>query len=675
MDVENNFVNLHVHTAIGSLLDSIAKIPDIVKFAVDNNQPAIAITDHGYMSGFVDFVKECKAYGIKPIIGEEAYEVDNALEKADTKDYKQQRYHLILLAKNKKGLENLFKISSWAATDGFYKKPLIEVERIKENGWGEGIIACSACMIGRISRMLELGKKDEAKKFYKLANETFDDFYLEIQSHPNEYQMQLNNNILDFAKEMKTDKIIITTDAHMVKKEDQEAHNIFVKIGTEREIGETYDGCYLQTYQNVLDICSSYNMNIDLIKKAMENTLKIADAIENIDIGLHQDNQMPIIDIPKEFENGDKYVEHLIWEGFEKRFSHLSEEKKEVRRQRILEELPVIEALHYSEYFIMLQLLTNAAKSKGIPLGYSRGSGGNCLCLYCLGVTQIDSVRWKLDFSRFANLGRISMADYDMDISRNRRREIIDISEELFGKENVAPICTFNTLSTKVAIRDIGKVLDEDPDSPYYKQIPYNLRDEVAKMIPTVKTIDDLGEETEKEETLQNVLSVNLKMTKVYEKFPKWFYYVLQLEGLPKSRGRHAAGTIIAPKPVVEYAPLCQDKDGASMLQIEMHAAMDDLSLIKMDFLGLKTLDVVDDALKIAGLTWDDVDINHLDLDDEGVYNNIYKNGHTVGIFQMESLEARKMCIQAKANDVEDVIAINAANRPRNKRWISRILF
>lgn len=262
-----------------------------------------------------------------------------------------------------------------------------------------------------------------------------------------------------------------------------------------------------------------------------------------------------------------------------------------------------------------------------------------------------------------------------MDISRNRRREIIDISEELFGKENVAPICTFNTLSTKVAIRDIGKVLDEDPDSPYYKQIPYNLRDEVAKMIPTVKTIDDLGEETEKEETLQNVLSVNPKMTKVYEKFPKWFYYVLQLEGLPKSRGRHAAGTIIAPKPVVEYAPLCQDKDGASMLQIEMHAAMDDLSLIKMDFLGLKTLDVVDDALKIAGLTWDDVDINHLDLDDEGVYNNIYKNGHTVGIFQMESLEARKMCIQAKANDVEDVIAINAANRPRNKRWISRILF
>lgn len=409
--MKQNFVNLHVHTAVGSLLDSIAKIPDVVKFAVDNNQPAIAITDHGYMSGFVDFVKECKAYGIKPIIGEEAYEVDNALEKADTKDYKQPRYHLILLAKNKEGLQNLFKISSWAATDGFYKKPLIEVQRIKENGWGKGIIACSACMIGRMSKYLELGKKDEAKQFYDLMCETFDKFYLEIQSHPNEYQMQLNNNILQFAQEIGTDDIVITTDAHMITKDQQDVHNIFVKIGTEREVGETYDGCYLQTYQDVIDICSGFDIDMKLIEKAIQNTLNIADMVEDIDIGLHQENQMPIIDIPEEFENGDKYVEYLIWKGFEEKFKDLPEEKREKRRQRILEELPVIEELHYSEYFIMLQMLTNAAKAKGIPLGYSRGSGANCLCLYCLGVTQIDSVRWKLDFSRFANLGRKSMAD------------------------------------------------------------------------------------------------------------------------------------------------------------------------------------------------------------------------------------------------------------------------
>lgn len=401
---ENNFVNLHVHTSVGSLLDSIIKIPEMVQFAVENNQLAIAITDHGYMSGFVDFVKECRANGIKPIIGEEAYEVDNALEKADNKDYKQPRYHLILLAKNKEGLQNLFKISSWAATEGFYKKPLIEVERIKENGWGKGIIAASACMIGRISKYLEMGKEDKAQDFYELCKETFDDFYLEIQSHPNEYQMQLNNNILKFAKKIKTDKIIITTDAHMVKKEQQEIHSIFVKIGEAREVGETYDGCYLQTYQNVIDCCSQFDIDMNLIEKAIANTVSLAEEIEDIDIGLNNDNQMPKIPIPKEFKDSNEYVEHLIWEGFEERFKDFPEDKKEKRKQRLLEEIPVIEALGYSDYFIMLQMLTNACKARGIPLGYSRGSGGNCLCLYCLGVTQIDSVRWDLQFARFANL-------------------------------------------------------------------------------------------------------------------------------------------------------------------------------------------------------------------------------------------------------------------------------
>ena len=407
----NNFVNLHVHTSVGSLLDSIIKIPDLVKFAVDNEQPAIAITDHGYMSAFVDFVKECKAYGVKPIIGEEAYEVDNMYEKSDTKDYKQPRYHLILLAKNKEGLQNLFKISSLAATDGFYKKPLIEINKIKENGWGKGIICTTACMIGRISKLCELGKWDEAKEWYNTMQETFDDVYLEIQSHPNEYQMLLNNNILKFAEMVNTDKIIITTDAHMVSKEQIDVHSTFVKIGTEREVGETYDGCYLQTYEDVINNCSGFDIDMNKVQKAIDNTLHIADMVENIDIGLYQDNQMPIIDIPKEFKDGDEYVEYLIWKGFEEKFKGLPEDKIEKRRQRIIEELPVIKALHYSEYFIMLQMLTNAAKDRHIPLGYSRGSGANCLCLYCLGVTQVESVRWKLDFSRFANLGRRSMAD------------------------------------------------------------------------------------------------------------------------------------------------------------------------------------------------------------------------------------------------------------------------
>lgn len=259
------------------------------------------------------------------------------------------------------------------------------------------------------------------------------------------------------------------------------------------------------------------------------------------------------------------------------------------------------------------------------------------------------------------------MADYDMDISRARRKEMVTISEDLFGKENVAPICTFNTLSTKVAIRDVGKVLNEDPDSPYYNQIPYSIRDEVAKQIPTIKTLDDLGQEVEKDMLLKDLLSTDPKLQNWYHKFPKWFYYVMYLEGLPKSMGRHAAGTIIAPHPVTNYAPLCYDTEGNPMLQIEMHNAMDDLSLIKMDFLGLETLDIVDEALNIAGLTWQDVDINHLNLDDKDVYDNIYKQGNTVSVFQMESAEAKSMCIQAQADNIEDIIAINAANRPGTK--------
>lgn len=665
----DKFVNLHVHSALGSLLDSVAKIPDIVKFAKEHNQIAIALTDHGKMSGFVELYKECKKAEIKPIIGIEAYEVDDMYEKADTKEYTQPRYHLLLLAKNKKGLQNLFKIATISNTEGFYKKPLITLDYIKKHNLGEGVICSSACLASRLSRALEQDNWELAEKVALKTKSIFEEYYIEMQSHANDIQMTSNIKHLKLAKKLNI-PWLISTDAHMITEDQMDIHSVFIRISQDREVGENYDGCYLQTSTEVVDKFHKYEhfgFTFQDIKTGVLNTFKIANEVEDIDIGFHQENQMPKIDIPKEFKDSNEYVEHLIWKGFEEKFKDMSEEDKEIRRQRLNEEIPVIEALHYSDYFIMLQMLTQEAKKRKIPLGYSRGSGANCLCLYCLGITQIDSVRWNLDFSRFANLGRISMADYDMDISKLRRKEMVSISEDLFGKENVAPICTFNTLSTKVAIRDIGKVLNEDPNSPYYNQIPYNIRDEVAKQIPTIKTLDDLGQEVEKDMLLKDLLSSDPKLQEWYHRFPKWFYYVMYLEGLPKSMGRHAAGTIIAPKPVVDYAPLCYDTEGNPMLQIEMHNAMDDLSLIKMDFLGLETLDIVDEALNIAGLTWEDVDINHLNLADKEVYANIYKKGNTVSIFQMESAEARNMCIEAKADNIEDIIAINAANRPGTK--------
>lgn len=376
---------------------------------------------------------------------------------------------------------------------------------------------------------------------------------------------------------------------------------------------------------------------------------------------------MPKINIENGYENHEEYLRYLVFKTFDEKFGHMSKEDQEIRRQRLETELPVLYAVDYTDYFIMLYMLAKEARKRKIPLGYSRGSGANCLCLFMLNVTQIDSVRWDLDFSRFANLGRKSMADFDWDISKRRRKEMVEISEELFGKENVAPIATFNTLSTKVAIRDIGKVLDEKDYSPYYKQIPYKLRDEVAKMIPTIKTLNDLGEEEEKDVLLKDILNKNEKLKEVYKKFPLWFKYVMDVEGLPKSMGRHAAGTLITPTPVTDYCPLCYDSEKNIMIELEMHNAMDDLGLVKMDYLGLETLDIVDDTLKMADITWDDVDINHLNLEDKEVFEKVYKNGNTVGIFQMESAEGRRMCIEAKADNVEDVIVVNAANRPGTK--------
>lgn len=360
-------------------------------------------------------------------------------------------------------------------------------------------------------------------------------------------------------------------------------------------------------------------------------------------------------------------LRYLVYSTFQQKFGHMSEQEQQIRRDRIEMELDVLAYVDYIDYFIMLYMLCQEADKRGIPRGYSRGSGANCLCLFMLNVTQIDSVRWDLDFSRFANKGRKSLADFDFDISRRRRKELVEISEELFGKQNVAPIATFNTLSTKVAINDIGKVLNEDPTSPYFGKIPYDMRKAVTKLIPTVKTLDDLGQETEKDVLLKDILSKNEQLSGIYEEFPLWFQYVMRLEGLPKSMGRHAAGTLITPKPVIEYCPLCLDREGNQMCQLEMHAAMDDLKLVKMDFLGLENLDTIDDTLKMAHLTWQDVDINHLNLDDKQVYDTVYKSGNTIGIFQMESAEARKMCMEAKCDNAEDIIVVNAANRPGTK--------
>lgn len=664
------FVNLHVHSAEGSLLDSILTVKQIAQYAKDNNQPAIALSDHGFMYGSMNHIVECQKLGIKPITACEIYECDNHLLKNDTKDNVQPRYHLLLIVKNQIGKDNLFKIVSEGATNGFYKKPRVSIQWIKDNNLGEGIICLTACQAGRLSRYLMDEKYDDAESFVNLLKETFDYVACEIQSHPTESQLKANTEIWKFAIRMKM-PYVITTDAHMLRADQQDTHSIFIEIGEGREPGEdTYSGCHLQNDDDIYKYLGDWNLD-RVIQQGIDETVHIANMVdENIDYQLNKGVMMAKAHIPDGYDL-ESYFRYLVYSTFDEKFGDMPQEEQEKRRVRIESEIPVLKELDFLNYLLIQYEFCNECHKRGIPMGYSRGSAANCLCVFMLNITQIDSVKYNLDFARFANLGRKgTVADIDLDIAKSRRKDAIQALCDIFGEDHIAPIATFNTLSTKVAIRDIGKVLNEKESSPYYGQIPYVLRNDVAKMIPTVKTLNDLGEEEDKEVLLKDIVGKNEKLDEVYKKFPLWFKYVMELEGLPKSRGRHASATLITPEPVIHYAPFCLDNEKNLMVQFEMHVCQDTdgfLGLIKEDLLGLETLDILDNALKMSGLTWQDVDINHLDIDDKRVFEEVYSSGNTVGIFQFESQEARNMSIAAHVDNIENVIAINAFNRPGTK--------
>ena len=656
-----SFVNLHVHSQY-SLLDATLKVEEAVQFAKENNQEAIALTNHGYMFDFVKQAVACREAGVKSIFGNEIYEVDDDEDKNDTREHTQRRYHLILLAKNKKGLQNLFKIVSYACTTGFYKKPRISVDRIKANNWGEGIICTTACLAGRLSRLVTNYDTEEAKKWIDKLQSTFDYVAVEIESHNVPQQYEANHRLIEFAK-LYNLPITVSCDAHYLRHEDMEAHSIFVKIAREQEVGETYTDCFLQREEDVREILSEYDDEI--VGQAIQETEHIASMIEDIDIGLDNDNQMPHINVPEEYENDHEgYLRYLVYQGFEEKFADMSEEERQIRRDRIEEEIPTLVYLDYTDYFIMLYMLMKEVRKRKIPIGYARGSASGSLCLYCLGVTQIDSVKWGCLFGRFCSRLRKSLADVDIDLSKDRRDEIIDIAKELFGDENVCPIATFSTFSAKVALSDVGKIYHEDPNSPYYGQIPYSLRQDVTKAIPAVKTLDDLGEETEGEQSLAELLNTNKKLQATFEEFPLWGQTALKLSGGVKARGRHAAGCLICPSAITDYMPVCLDNNGNVICQLDWHDAMERLHLVKYDFLGLKTLTVIDKALKYANLSWDEVDINRLDLHDERVYKETYQSSETTAVFQFESLEGKKMCAEANVSTPEGIFAVNAGNRP-----------
>lgn len=659
------FVNLHVHSAQGSLLDSILTTQQIVDYAKRNNQVAIALSDHGAMHANINLVNDCQKAGIKPITACEIYECNNHLEQNPDDKY----HHLLLIARTTNGLHNLYKIVSEGYINGFYRKPRVSVQWIKDNGLGDGIICLTACQAGRVSRYLEAGMYKEAEEFVNLLKDTFDYVSLEIQSHPTDIQLKMNTLIWHFAQHVGLN-YVITSDAHMERADQLDTHSIFVGISQDREVGESYVGCHLQNEDDIFKYLGNWNLE-RVIQKGIDETVHIANMVDdNIDYEINKGTVMPQAHIPDGYDL-ESYFRYLVYSTFDEKFGHMSDSEKQKRRDRIEEEIPVLKELDFLNYLLIQHEFCNECDKRGIPRGYSRGSAANCLCVFMLGITQIDSVRWGLDFSRFANIGRKgSVADIDLDISKSRRQESIQVLCDIFGADHVAPMATFNTLSTKVAIKDIAKVLNEKEDSPYFGKIPYSVRDEIAKMIPTVKTLNDLGEEEEKETLLKDLVGKNEKLDKYYKQFPLLFKYVMELEGLPKSRGRHASGTLLTPKPIIHYSPLCLDNDKNVMSMFDMHICQDTkggMGLCKEDLLGLETLDIIDMALKNAGLTWKDVDINHIDLEDKRVYDEVYKTGNTINVFQMESFDARNMLIAAQADNIESIIVVNAANRPGTK--------
>lgn len=631
--------SLHNHSYY-SILDAICSPKQIVQQAKDFGYNAISLSEHGVMYSIIEGFKAAQELNLKYIPSCEIYETDDMFFKEKVSN----RFHLLLLAKSDQGYINLNNLVSEGHLDGFYFKMRNDLDNLQK--YSKDIICLSGCMAGRISRLLLDNHFDCAVQWVNEYKKVFKDYYLEIQCHRN--QEKLNQQLVKLAEKTNT-PFVVTFDSHMLNEKQIPIHQKFIQIAQDREVGESYMDCWQIDPDKILKIMSE-QIGVDYAREAILNTDRIAEMC-NVEIKLHQD-LMPHIQIPEEFKTDTDYLKHLVNEGWVKKgLNKLPSTVRSKYIKRVKHEIEILDFLGYSSYFIMLKQYLDEARKRNIPIGYSRGSGANCIILYIIGVTDVNSIKWDLDFTRFANKGRVgSVADYDIDVSRDRRMEMVEIASELFGENNIAHMATFNSLSPKVCIKDLGKVFNEED----IYDIPYKEREGISKLIPDGITIEEALDQS------KNLQEYN-------KKYPLLFEYTKVLQNIPKSVGCHAAAIAVTDKSLTNYCALTKNKDGKKMIQLNMYSSMDDLGIIKIDVLGIKTLDVIDNTLKLSNLTWDDIDIDKLDLNDPKVYETTYKNGHTLGIFQMESPEAVQMCIDCKCDNIENVIAVNAANRPGTK--------
>ena len=638
------FTHLHVHTEY-SLLDGSNKVKELVARTKELGMDSVAITDHGVMYGVIEFYKTAMAAGIRPIIGCEVYVAPKSrFDKAGQQDNKYN--HLVLLAENNTGYHNLMKLVSRGFTEGFYYKPRVDMEVLRE--YHEGIIALSACLAGIVPEYIQKGLYEDAKLKALELEEVFGkgNFFLELQDHGIPAQKTVNQSLLRMSQETGIE-LVATNDIHYTYAEDEKPHDILLCIQTGKKVADEdrmrYEGgqYYIKSEEEMRKL-------FPYAKQACDNTHKIAERCHvDIEFGKYK---LPEFPVPEGYDAWS-YLNKLTWDGLARRYEHPDDTLKE----RLEYELSTIKNMGFVDYFLIVWDFIHYAKSQGIAVGPGRGSAAGSLVSYCLEITDLDPIKYNLLFERFLNPNRVTMPDIDVDFCFERRQEVIDYVVEKYGKDRVVQIVTFGTLAARGVIRDVGRVLD----------LPYAQVDTVAKMIPSELNI-----------TIESALRKNPELKKTYDSDPVIHELIdmsKRLEGLPRHTSTHAAGVVISPKAVDEFVPLSRGVDDCVTTQFTM-TTLEELGLLKMDFLGLRTLTVIQNAVNLINRHREEpLNMHDIDYDDAKVYEMI-ASGKTEGVFQLESAGMKSFMKELKPSSLEDIIAGISLYRPGPMDFIPKYI-
>ncbi|MDI6402139.1 DNA polymerase III subunit alpha [Balneolaceae bacterium ANBcel3] len=646
------FSHLHCHSQF-SLLDGAAAVSKMVKKAAEHQMPAIAITDHGNMFGVPAFVREANKHDVKPIIGCEFYITPTRMDDRDNRT----RYHQVLLAKNKTGYFNLAKLTSFGYVDGLYYKPRIDKETLEKHA--EGLIATTCCLQSEVNQVILKHGEQEAKKLFEWYLELFgDDYYIELQRHGLRDQEVCNEVLKRWSKEYGV-KMIATNDTHYVDREDSEAHDILLALQTNADINDPNRFRFTDDHNHLnpefyLKTPDEMKALFSDVPESVDNTGDIVDKIEPVSLG--SELLLPHFKVPDGFNNDmDAFLKHMTYEGARKKYPELTSEITE----RIEKELAIIKAMGFAGYFLIVEGFTTEARNRGVFVGPGRGSAAGSIVAYCIGIINIDPLRYDLLFERFLNPERVSPPDIDIDFDDTGRQELIDFVVEEYGRQNVAQIITYGTMKAKTAIRDVGRVLG----------VPLNEVNRIAKLFPERPGFDTFDKVTNPKVNPDSAEEISALFQNPDPMVQKMMRFARTLEGCPRQTGIHAAGVIIAPGPVYEYVPVALSKEKDVVTQYDGPSS-EFCGLLKMDFLGLKTLSILKTAIRLVKeSTGKEYNLDDIPLDDAKTYE-LYQRGDTVGTFQFESDGMRKYLRELKPTNIDDLIAMNALYRPGPMQFI-----